>query len=100
MHLDAGYDSHVTRQLLSDRGLVGQVARKGLPAPVQATRRWPVERTHAWHNAFVKLARCTERRRAVADFYVCLANAVILVRRLIREAWTHYRWDARTRWPP
>jgi transposase len=95
VHLDAGYDSAVTRQLLTDRGLVGQIARKGLPAPVQATRRWPVERTHAWHNSFYKLARCTERRKTVTDFYVSLATIVIIVRRLIRQAWTHYRWDTR-----
>lgn len=100
VHLDAGYDSTVTRQLLSDRHLHAQIARKGLPAPVQATRRWPVERTNAWHNSFYKLARCTERRQAVVDFYVNLANTVIIVRRLVRQAWTLYRWDTRPRRRP
>ena len=95
VHLDAGYDSHVTRQLLADRELRGRIAGKGVPAPVQATKRWPVERTHAWHNTFYKLARCTERRQIVADFYIALANTVILVRRLLRRAWTLYRWDTR-----
>jgi transposase len=100
VHLDAGYDSHVTRALLAERGLEGQIARKGLPAPVQATKRWPVERAHAWHNTFYRLARCTERRQVVADFYISLANAVILIRRLIRAAWTTYRWDTRPRRRP
>ncbi len=95
VHLDAGYDSHVTRQLLADRGLVGRIASKGIPAPVQATNRWPVERTHAWHHTFHKLARCTECRQVVADFYIALANAVVIVRRLLRRAWTLYRWDTR-----
>jgi hypothetical protein len=45
VHLDAGYDSGVTRILLADRGLQGAFAHKGLAAPVQATKRWPVERT-------------------------------------------------------
>lgn len=72
VHLDAGYGSHVTRALLAERGLQAGIARKGLPAPVQATKRWPAERTHAWHNRFLRLARCTERRQAVADF--CLAR--------------------------
>ena len=36
VHLDAGYDSHVTRQLLADRELRGRIAGKGVPAPVQA----------------------------------------------------------------
>lgn len=97
VHLDAGYDSEVTRILLTERGLTGQIAHKGLPAPLQATKRWPVERTHAWHNTFYRLARCTERRQAVADFYISLANAVILVRRLLRTTWTTYRWDSRPR---
>jgi hypothetical protein len=95
VHLDAGYHSHATRQLLTERELRGQIASKGIPAPVQATRRWPVERTHAWHNNFYKLARCTERRQIVADFYIALANTVILIRRLLRRAWTLYRWDTR-----
>ncbi len=100
VHLDAGYDSHVTRHLLAERGLGARIARKGLPAPVQATKRWPVERTHAWHNSFYKLARCTERRQVVADFYIALANTVVLVRRLLRAAWTSYRWDTRPRRRP
>jgi transposase len=95
VHLDAGYHSHATRQLLTDRELGGQIASNGIPAPVQATKRWPVERTHAWHNTFYKLTRCTERRQIVADFYIALANTVIIVRRLLRRAWTLYRWDTR-----
>jgi transposase len=51
--------------------------------------------SHAWHNNFYKLARCTERRQIVADFYIALANTVILIRRLLRRAWTLYRWDTR-----
>lgn len=100
VHLDAGYDSPLSRALLPERGLTGQIAREGLPAPTQATKRWPVERIHAWHNTFYRLARCTERRQVVADFYIALANAVILVRCLIRTAWTTYRWDTRPRRRP
>jgi len=86
VHLDAGYDSSVTRMLLAERGLQGAIAHKGVPAPIQATKRWPVERTHARPNNFFKLARCTERRQIVADFYIALANTVVLVRRLLRRA--------------
>jgi hypothetical protein len=35
-------------QVLAERAMVGQIATRGVPAPVQASRRWPVERTHAW----------------------------------------------------
>ncbi|MFJ5726482.1 IS5 family transposase, partial [Streptomyces sp. NPDC093149] len=65
VHLDAGYDSAGTRILLAQRLLHGQIARKGQKAPIQATRRWHIERTHAWQNAFQRLARCTERRATV-----------------------------------
>ena len=88
VHLDSGYDSSLTRTLLAERGLQGAIAHKGLPAPIQATRRWLVERTHAWHNNSNKLARCTERRQIVADFYIAFANTVIPVRRLLRPS-TH-----------
>jgi transposase len=95
VHLDSGYDSGKTRDLLADRGLHGKIAVKGLKAPVQASGRWHVERTNSWHNAFNKLQRCYERRERVIDAFFDLADAVITVRALIRRAWTTHRWDTR-----
>ncbi|MGL4340704.1 MAG: IS5/IS1182 family transposase, partial [Rhodoglobus sp.] len=31
----------------------------------------------------------------VIDAFIALAAAIITTRRLIREAWTRYRWDTR-----
>jgi IS5 family transposase len=45
VHLDAGYDSQVTRDELAARQMTGQIAHEGENAPIQATQRWPVERT-------------------------------------------------------
>jgi hypothetical protein len=59
-----------------------------------------VERTHAWANQYGKLRWCTERRRLVVEFWLALANAAIVCGRLIRRAWTHYRWDGRPRRRP
>jgi hypothetical protein len=95
VHLDAGYDYQLCRQVLVKRGMVGQVATRGVPAPIQASRRWPVERTHAWVNQYGKLRRCTERRRLVVAFWLALASAVIIFGRLLRRAWTSYRWQTR-----
>ncbi len=95
IRLDRGYDSQATREKLRDRGLIGEISEKGRPAPVAATGRWIVERTNSWHNAHKKLAWCTERSGRVIDFWVAFSNAVIIVGRLIREAWTRYRWDGR-----
>lgn len=100
VHLDAGYDSNKTRILLDKRGLQDQIARKGIKAPVQATQRWHIERTHAWQNAFHRLARCYERRTTVIDAFFDPADTIITVRSMIRQAWTAYRWDARPRRQP
>lgn len=95
VHLDAGYDSAVTRTLLAERGLTGKIAHKGDKAPIQAGQRWHVERTNSWHNAFNRLQRCYERTEKVIDAFFDLADAIITVRSLIRRAWTIYRWDTR-----
>jgi transposase len=55
VHLDAGYDSGKTRDTLADRGLSGEIARKGEKAPIQAGQRWHVERT-----------KCAARRPVVS----------------------------------
>ncbi len=96
IHLDHGYDSNVTRERLEDRGLIGEISEKGKKsAPLGTTNRWVVERTNSWHNAHKKLAWCTEREGRVIDFWVAFSDVVIIVRRLIREGWTRYRWEAR-----
>ena len=94
-HLDAGYDSQPTRQTLDEQGFTSQIARKGTPAPIQAGRRWPVERTHSWMNGYGKLRRMTDRDATIVDFYLYLAAAFVTVRQLIQRARTRYRWDTR-----
>ncbi len=85
-----------TGELLTELGCDHRIATKGIPAPIQASTRWVVERTNSWHNrGFKKLLICTEKRIRVIDAFIALANAIITVRRLIREGWTRYRWDGR-----
>ena len=95
VHLDRGYDSRSTRALLDELGLQGAIARKGVPAPLQAGSRWVVERTHAWMNGYGKLRRCTEKQAAVVDFYLFLAAALVVIRHLIQRARSRYRWPSR-----
>jgi IS5 family transposase len=95
VHLDRAYDSLITHRKLEARSLIGEISRKGKPAPVSATKRWIVERTNSWHNAHKKLVWCTERRGTVIDFWVAFSEVIIIVRRLIREGWTRYRWEGR-----
>jgi transposase len=102
VHLDRGYDSEPTRARLSERGLVAEISRKGRPAPLNATKRWVVERTNSWQAklAHKKLLWCTERRGRVVDFWLALSDVVIIVRRLVREGWKRYRWEGRPRRRP
>jgi transposase len=100
VHLDAGYDWQPCRQALAARGMVGEIATRGMPAPIQADRRWVIERTHAWGNQYGKLCWCTERRRPVVEFWLALAGAAIVLGRLLRRAWVSYRWEGRPRRRP
>jgi transposase len=94
VHLDAGYDSGKTRDLLAELGCTGVISQRG--SPLQAGKRWVVERTNSWHNrGFKKLAICTERSGRVIEALIALANAVIVIRRLLAEAWLTHRWDRR-----
>lgn len=92
VNLDRGYDSAKTRTAPAELGFTGQIARKGVPAPIQAGKRWVVERGHAWMNDFGKLRRCTEKRHQTANFYLYLTAAIVPLRRLIRRATPLYRW--------
>ena len=95
VHLDRGDDGSPTRALLNALGFDGAIARKGVPAPVQAGARWVVERTHSWMNGYGKLRRCTEKLRSVVDFYLFLAAALVVLRQLVQRARLRYRWPAR-----
>ena len=95
MHLDRGYDSAKTRDLLEILGYDAHIALKGQPAPIQAGKRWPVERLHAWMNGFGRLRRSTDKRKTVVEFYLYLAATLTVIRRLINRARAQYRWPTR-----
>jgi hypothetical protein len=76
-------------------GLVAEISKKGKPTPLTATKRWVVERTGSWHKAHKKLVWCTERKGRMIAFWVAFSEVMIIVRRLIREGWSHYRWEGR-----
>src|SRR2546430_1149088 len=87
----AGYDSWPPRQLLAQLGFAHQIARLGIPAPIQAGRRWPVERTNSWMNGYGKLRRMTDRNAKIVDFYLYLAAALVVIRQIIQRARNPYR---------
>ena len=93
VHLDRAYDSATTRRDLAARWLVGEISQKGKPAPLRAGMRWVVERTNSWHNAHKKLVY--GEAWAGDRFLGAFSDVVIIVRRLIREGWSRYRWEGR-----
>lgn len=95
VHLDRGYDSKTIRERLQERGFLAEISEKGRPTPIAATKRWVVERTNSWSNAYKKLVWCTERAEPVIDFWLAFSAAIIIVGRLIRKGWTNYRWEGR-----
>jgi transposase len=95
VHLDAGYDSGKTRDLLHILGYQHQIATKGQPSPIQVGKRWVVERTHSWMNGYGKLRRSTDKQRPIVEFFLFLAAAITVIRRLINTARSHYRWAQR-----
>lgn len=99
-HLDRGYDSKATREKLQIRGLLAEISEKGKPAPLAATKRWVVERTNSWNNAHKKLVWCPERVDQVIDFWLVFSAVIITVGRLVRQAWSRYRWEGRPRRRP
>jgi hypothetical protein len=96
-HLDAGYDSGPTPQAPGEQGFAAQIAHKGTPAPLQAGRRWPVERTHSRMNGYGRLRRMTGRDATIVPLYLYLylAAALVTVRALIQRARRRYRRDTR-----
>ncbi|MBA2813785.1 transposase [Streptomyces sp. KM273126] len=97
VHLDADYDSQPNRALLEELGCTGRITPKGQFVPMNYTHRWVIERTNSWLNnrEFKAFAIVIDRRAVVQDAWMALASAVTVIRRLLRQAWTTYRWDTR-----
>jgi transposase len=95
VHLDAAYDAHKTQVLLTTRGLRYEITWHGEHPPVKFTRRWMVERTHSWMNAYGRLRRMTDKDGDIVDFYLHLAAAFVTTRALIRHARKTHRWPGR-----
>ncbi len=95
VHLDAGYDSAKTRELVTELGCQAVISP---PPRGTLASRCPLGRGAHQRLAQPRLqetAICTERRARVSEAFNALANAIIIIRRLLRTAWTSYRWDTR-----
>jgi transposase len=96
--LDRGYDSAVTRQRLSDRGLDDAVIAKKRKRGAAGTAkhqpmglRWAVERTNSWLSNYGGLRRNNDRKTPHRLAQIALAVTFLLTAKLI---------DWRNRWSP
>ena len=81
IHLDHGYGSKATRELLENRGLIGVIWEKSKPVPMRAEMRGIVERANFWHDVHKKLVWCTERQGRIIDFWIAFPNVAVVVYR-------------------
>ena len=95
VHLDRGYDSAKTRTPARHPRFRRRHRGQGPTRTDPGRKRWPVERLHSWMNGFGKLRRCTDKRKIIVEFYLNLAAALTVIRRLINRAHTLYRWPTR-----
>lgn len=94
--LDAGYDSRATRELLATKGYDWKISPKGTYVEINHTRRWVIERTNSWHTrGFGILQVVLDRAEPVQQAWTHLANAIIVLRRLLKESWLRFRWLTR-----
>jgi hypothetical protein len=95
LHLDSAYTGKACAAVLDAHAYNAVIAAKGVKTPIQAGKRWPVERTNSWMNDYGEVRRGFQRTRATTEFFLYLAATFVTVRCLIREARTRYRWTGR-----
>ena len=95
MHLDRGYDSTKTRELLQILGYQPHLAARGLPAPIQPESAGRSSARTPSSTATASSAAAPTKRKIVVEFYLYLAAAVTVIRRLINRARNRYRWPTR-----
>jgi transposase len=98
LHLDRGYDSHVTRERLDALRVADVVIQRKLPKvpgvkkqPIRLGLRWIVEASNSWWSNYGQLRRTTDRKSIHRHTALQLATIILMVSRLI---------DYRDRWSP
>ncbi len=94
VHLDRGYDSNLTKQLLEDQQLGGCGLQEGQAVPYGGHKT--VGRgTDQLVEHRAQYACAAHREGQIVDFWIAFSNATIIVGRLVRETWNRYRGETR-----
>jgi transposase len=91
VHLDKGYDYRFVDDLIAKAGIDdANISRKKKPnepdpikRPYRIDRRWVVERTNSWFEAFGQLRRNTDRKSTHRAAQLALAIVMLITARLI-----------------
>jgi len=83
---DAGYRGKTVAAAVPGLAVTIVTGPKNQNGFIVQKRRWVVERTIAWINRNRRLAKNYERLREVAEAFITLAAAMILVRRIAKES--------------
>ena len=93
VHLDAGYDSAKTRDLLTELGCHGVISTKGFP--LQAGARWVIERTNSWHTRGFRSCRSAPNDTPASSTRSSPWPTPSSSSDDSSAAWTTHRWDTR-----
>lgn len=84
---DRGYDSQPHRDILHDRGIRTDLAKRGTPhGSGLGKTRWVVERSIAWLHQFRRLRTRYERRPSIHEAFLKLGCALICWRFLSQDS--------------
>ena len=85
LYADKGYDSRECRGILSSRGIVHRIARRGVESSEKlGWHRWVVERTHSWMNQFRRLRTRYEKRADIHLAFVLIACSLVCLNQIHR----------------
>ena len=83
---DRGYDHDKFRDLVRERGIKAEIARRQTEHGSRLGRvRWVVERTFAWLHHFKRLLVRYDRRAEIHNAFLALACCLVCFRRLTRS---------------
>jgi hypothetical protein len=65
---------------LSERGLIAEICQRGRPAPLNATKRWVIERANSWQAKRAHGKRQPPPANAGSHYFATFSNTQVIVK--------------------
>ena len=65
---------------LSERGLIAEISRRSRPAPLNATKRWVIERANSWQAKRAHGKRQPPPANAGSHYFATFSNTQVIVK--------------------